>query len=166
MSSLTAHFAQPCSHETSLSTEQADAIIAQALALLEQRIFATGPKISGLKAVADYLRLQLIHEPSEVFAAVFLTTRHQVIAIETLFRGTIDSSEVHPRVVVQRAMAHNAAAVIVAHQHPSGHAQPSAADLILTKDLRCALQMLDVRLLDHFVIGKGTPFSLAKRGLL
>ncbi|VFR32062.1 DNA repair protein RadC [plant metagenome] len=143
-----------------------DHIIAKAIALLEQRIYATGPTLENPQAARDYLRLQLMQEPHEVFAAVFLTTRHQVIACEYLFRGTVDEADIHPRVVVQRALVHNAAALIVAHQHPSGSTEPSAGDRAVTSRLRMALDLIDVRLLDHVIIGRGTPFSFADRGLL
>lgn len=143
-----------------------DHIVAQAISILERRFFAAGCMLSGPDDVCDYLRLKLTQEPNEVFVAIFLTTKHQVIACETLFRGTIDSAEVHPRVVVQRALSLNAAALIVGHQHPSGETQPSAADKEVTAKLKQALAMLDIRLLDHFIIGRGHPFSFAAKGLL
>jgi DNA repair protein RadC len=147
-------------------TEHENRIIAQAIEFLERRLFANGPHLLDQKAASDYLRLTLMSEPSEVFAAVFLSSKHQVIACETLFRGSIDGAQVHPRVVVQRALAHNAAALIVAHQHPSGCSDPSPADERLTQRLKNALDCVDVRLLDHFIIGKGEPFSFASNGLL
>ncbi|RMX06776.1 DNA repair protein RadC [Corticibacter populi] len=148
------------------SSRSDDRIIAKAIALLEQRLYATGPIVTTPQAARDYLRLQLMQEPSEVFAVVFLTTQHQVIACETLFRGSVDTTEIHPRVIVQRALLHNAAALIVSHQHPSGNTTPSAADRALTSRLRMALDLIDVRLLDHLVIGKGEPYSFAYHGLL
>ncbi|MBA4243688.1 MAG: DNA repair protein RadC [Pseudomonas sp.] len=141
-------------------------IIAQAIELLERRLFNSGPQLLNPEAVSDYLRLKLMPEPSEVFVAVFLSSKHQVIACETLFRGSIDSAQVHPRVVVQQALAHNAAALIVAHQHPSGCSDPSPADERLTQRLKSALDCVDVRLLDHFIVGLGEPFSFASNGLL
>lgn len=143
-----------------------DRIIAKAIALLEQRLYATGPTVTGPEAARDYLRLQLMQEPSEVFAVVFLTTQHQVIACETLFRGTVDAADIHPRVIVQRALFHNAAALLVAHQHPSGSTTPSAADRAITSRLRMALDLIEVRLLDHLVIGRGEPYSFAYHGML
>jgi len=151
---------------TTPSSEHDDWIVAQAIALLEHRLYASGPTLTWPDVARDYLRLQLMQEPSEVFAVVFLTTKHQVIAFEVLFRGTIDSADVHPRVIMQRALVHNAAALIVAHQHPSGGTEPSAADRVLTQRLREALDMIDVRMLDHFVIGKGEPYSFALNGLI
>src|SRR5690606_13373899 len=97
-------------------------------------------------------------------AALFLDTRHRALAFEELFRGTVDGAEVHPREVVRRALAHNAAALIVGHNHPSGSAEPSAADRAVTARLKQSLALVDVRLLDHFVIGDGAPVSLAARG--
>ena len=95
---------------------------------------------------------------------MFLDTRHRALAFEELFHGGVDGAEVHPREVVRRALAHNAAAVIVGHNHPSGNPEPSAADHAVTRRLKDALALVDVRLLDHFVIGDGAPVSLAERG--
>ena len=141
-------------------------IIAQAMELLERRLFANGPRLLDIEAATAYLRIKLMQEPSEVFVAIFLSSRHQVIACETLFRGTIDEAQIHPRVVVQQALAHNAAALVIAHQHPSGCSDPSHSDERLTQRLKSALDYVDVRLLDHFIVGKGEPFSFAVNGLL
>lgn len=143
-----------------------DWIIQQAITVLEHRIFKAGPQISSPSAVRDYLRMQLITEPNEVFAVVFLDNRHQVLAYEPMFKGTIDGAAVYPRVVVQRALALNAAAVIFAHQHPSGVAEPSQSDHRITQHLQDALRLIDVRVLDHFIIGQGAPYSFSERGLL
>lgn len=150
----------------SSSNEHDNRIIQQAISLLEHRLFATGPLLQSPQDAQDYLRLTMMQEPNEVFVACFLTSRHQVIACETLFRGTIDSATVHPRVVVQRALEHNTAALIVAHNHPSGDSEPSSADKVLTKRLQTSLECVDIRLLDHFIIGRGLPFSFAEAGLL
>jgi DNA repair protein RadC len=117
-------------------------------------------------ACANYLRAQIGGHPYEVFACLFLDQRHRVIAFEEMFRGSIDGASVHPREVVRRCMAHNAAAVILAHNHPSGVAEPSQADREITLELKRALALIDVRVLDHFIIGGGTPTSLALRGML
>jgi DNA repair protein RadC len=109
--------------------------------------------------------LQLRDRPYEVFACLFLDTRHRVIAFEELFRGTIDGASVHPRELVRRALEHNAAAVILAHNHPSGVAEPSAADRQITTRLKDALALVDVRVLDHCVVGDEIV-SFAERGLL
>ena len=117
-------------------------------------------------ACADYLRARILAYPYEVFACVFLDNRHRVIAFEELFRGSIDGASVHPREVVRRCLAHNAAAVIFAHNHPSGVAEPSQADRDITHELKRSLALIDVRVLDHFVVGAGQPVSLAERGML
>jgi len=149
-----------------IATQHEDWIIQQAFVLLEHRIFKAGPKLCDPAAVRDYLRLKLVAEPNEVFAVVFLDSQHQVLAYEPLFKGTVDGTAVYPRVVVQRALALNAAAVILAHQHPSGVTQPSSADRVLTDRLKQALAMVHVRVLDHFIIGQGAPYSFAEAGLL
>ncbi len=114
----------------------------------------------------DYLVARLRDYDYEVFACVFLDSRHRVIAFEELFKGTLAGTSVHPREVVKRALAHAAAAVIVAHNHPSGVAEPSHSDEILTKRLQDALALVEVRVLDHLVIGDGYAVSFAERGLL
>jgi len=114
----------------------------------------------------DYLQARLAHHPYEVFACLFLDNRHRVIACEELFRGTVNGASVHPREVVRRALAHNAAALILAHNHPSGVAEPSQADIQLTGRLRDALALVDVRVLDHLVVAPGDWASLAERGLI
>lgn len=115
---------------------------------------------------ADYIALSLRGRAREVFAAAFLDSRHRVVAFEELFQGTLDGASVHPREVVRRALRHGAAAVIIAHNHPSGVAEPSAADIAITNRLRDALALVDIRLLDHFIVGDGRPLSLAARGHL
>ena len=116
------------------------------------------------QAVRDYLKSMLRHEPHEVFGCLFLDSRHQVLGFEVLFRGSIDNTSVHPRQVVKRALAHNAAALILCHNHPSGNTDPSQADRVLTKRLQKALDLIDVRVLDHFIIGDGDPLSMAEYG--
>ena len=113
-----------------------------------------------------FLQAQLRHYPYEVFACLFLDNRHRVIVFEELFRDTLDGASVHPREVVKRALEHNAAALILAHNHPSGIGEPSEADRRITLRLREALALVDIRLLDHFVIGDGEPVSLAELGML
>ncbi|MFJ2365006.1 DNA repair protein RadC [Pseudomonas sp. NPDC087697] len=114
--------------------------------------------------VRNYLKAMLRHEPHEVFGCLFLDSRHRVLAFEILFRGSIDSASVYPRQVVKRALAHNAAALILCHNHPSGSAEPSQADRALTKRLQEALDLVDVRVLDHFIVGDGDPLSMAEYG--
>ena len=125
-----------------------------------------GEGLTDPAASARYLKAQLGGYPYEVFACLFLDNRHRVIAFEELFRGSIDGASVHPREVVRHCMQHNAAAVIFAHNHPSGVAEPSAADRAITLRLRDALALVEVRVLDHFVIGSGMPTSLAQRGMI
>ncbi len=118
------------------------------------------------QATRDYLMARLRNHPQEVFACLFLDNRHRVISFDEMFYGTIDGASVYPREVVRRAMSHNAAAVILAHNHPSGIAEPSQADERITRRLKDALSLVDVRTLDHFVIGDGEAVSFAERGLL
>ena len=113
-----------------------------------------------------YLTSRLRHLPHEVFACLFLDNRHRVIAFEELFRGTIDGASVHPREVVKHALHYNAAALILAHNHPSGVAEPSRADVQITRRLVAALGLVDIRVLDHLVIGDAEAVSLAERGQL
>jgi DNA repair protein RadC len=127
----------------------------------KQRDALTSPQ-----AVRDYLRLQLGTREYEVFVVVFLDTQHRVIAIEELFRGTLKETSVYPREVVKRALAHNAGAIIFAHNHPSGVAEPSRADEAITQTLKQALSLVDVRVLDHFIVAAGGGVSLAERGLI
>ncbi len=127
----------------------------------KQRDALTSPQ-----AVRDYLRLQLGTREYEVFMAVFLDTQNRVIAMEELFRGTLKETSVYPREVVKRALAHNAGAVIFAHNHPSGVAEPSRADEAITRALKQALALVDVRVLDHFIVAAGGGVSLAERGLV
>lgn len=123
-----------------------------------------GPALLSPTDSAGYLKARLRDYPFEVFAVLFLDTRHRAIACEELFRGSIDGAAVHPREVVRRALAHNAAAVILAHNHPSGVAEPSDADRMITRRLQDALALVEIRVLDHLVIGDGAPVSLAARG--
>ncbi len=122
--------------------------------------------LSSPQAVRDYLRLQLGSREYEVFMAVFLDTQNRVIAMEELFRGSLKETSVYPREVVKRALAHNAAALIFAHNHPSGVAEPSRADELITQALKQALALVDVRVLDHFIVAAGGGVSLAERGLI
>lgn len=124
------------------------------------------PSLGNPRDSGDYLRARLRHLPYEVFACLFLDNRHRVLAFEELFRGTVDGASVHPREVVRACLGHNACAVIFAHNHPSGVAEPSAADRAITRELGRALELIGVRVLDHLVIGAGEPVSMAARGLL
>ncbi len=125
-----------------------------------------GDALGSPEDTRRFLSARLRDYPHEVFACLFLDNRHRVITFEELFRGTIDAASVYPREVVKRALTLNAAAIIIAHNHPSGVAEPSSADRALTRRLQEALQLVDIRLLDHFVVGDGPPVSFAERGLL
>lgn len=114
--------------------------------------------------VKEYIHSKLCGNTNEVFSALFLDNQHRVIAFEELFFGTINASSVHPRVIIQRCLKHNAAAVIVAHNHPSGVAEPSLSDVNITKTIKTALALVDVRLLDHLVVASHQVVSLAERG--
>ena len=145
---------------------------AQLMAVLElsrrylQTRIAEQDVLTSPEATRDYLKLKLYRLPYEVFACLFLDNRHRVIRYEELFRGTIDGASVHPREVVRKVMETNAAAVIFAHNHPSGVAEPSQADLRITQRLKDALALVEVRVLDHLIVGEGQGTSLAERGLL
>lgn len=126
----------------------------------------TGPSLSNPRATRDFLSAKLRHLEHEVFCCLYLDKRHRLIGFEELFRGTIDGASVHPREVVKLALRRNAAAVIVAHNHPSGVAEPSQADELVTQRVKEALALVDIRLLDHVIVGDGVSVSLAERGLL
>ena len=146
--------------------------IAQLMAVLElsrrylHEMLLRGDPLESPDVTEQYLKTALRDQSHEVFACLFLDTRHRVIAFEELFHGTIDGATVYPRVVAEKALGHGAAALIVAHNHPSGISEPSLADQAITRRLKDALALLDIRLLDHFVIGDGAPVSMASRGLL
>ena len=149
-----------------------DAKYAQLAAVLElarrhlEASLTRGDALTSPGLTRRYLVSRLRHLDREVFLGLFLDNRHRILACKELSHGTLDGATVHPREVVRRALALNAAALIVAHNHPSGIAEPSAADAAVTLRLRDALALVEVRLLDHFVIGDAEPVSLAERGLL
>ncbi len=132
---------------------------------LAQRL-AQRTVMSSPQQVKDFLRLQLAHEGQEVFAVMFLDVQNQLLQFEPMFRGTLSQTSVYPREVVKRALAVQASAVILAHNHPSGIAEPSRADEFLTQTLKQALQLIDVRVIDHLVVGGDQAISFAERGLL
>lgn len=125
-----------------------------------------GPALVAPEATRAFLTAQLRDKPYEVFCCLHLDNRHRLIAFEELFRGTIDGASVHPREVVRQALAHNAAAVILAHNHPSGVAEPSQADELITQRLKEALALIDIRVLDHLIVGDSRCLSFAEQGLL
>jgi DNA repair protein RadC len=118
------------------------------------------------QAVKDYLQLQLASKKHECFAVLFLDNQHRLLALEELFRGTLAQTSVYPREVVLRALHHHAAAVVLAHNHPSGTVQPSRADESLTQALKAALALVDVRVLDHVIVTQGQSLSMAEKGLI
>ncbi|WP_426683826.1 DNA repair protein RadC [Xanthomonas translucens pv. undulosa] len=123
-----------------------------------------GTTLNDPGAAGRYFAQRLRARPHEVFAVLFLDTKHRSLAFEELFQGTLDGAEVYPREVLRRALAHNAAAVIIGHNHPSGNPEPSSADRAVTHRLKQALGLVDIRLLDHFIVGDGVPVSMAARG--
>ncbi|MFN4103397.1 MAG: RadC family protein [Tepidimonas sp.] len=124
------------------------------------------PVLDAPAAVTDVLRLHMADRAHEVFAVLFLDSQHRLIALEELFRGTLDQTSVYPREVALRALHHGAAAIILAHNHPSGVAEPSRADEALTRHLKAALGLLDIRVLDHFIVTRAGCTSMAERGLI
>ena len=124
------------------------------------------PAFESPEQVKHYLRLQLGARPHEVFAVLFLDAQNRLLALDELFRGSLTQTSVYPREVVKRALSHNAAAVILSHNHPSGLAEPSKADEYLTQTLKSALALVDVQVLDHIVVGRDQAVSFAERGLL
>ncbi len=144
---------------------QLQAVLEMARRALDERIRTTDA-LNSPAAVRDYLRLTLASLPHEVFVAVFLTAQNRVIAVDEMFRGTLTQTSVYPREIVKRALAHNAASVILAHNHPSGEASPSSADRSLTRTLADALALVDVRVLDHFIVAPGAALSFAEQGML
>ena len=140
--------------------------VCEAAAVYQARQFVGRSALSNPRATRHFFSQQLAFREAEAFGCAFLDNRHRVIAFEILFRGTIDGASVHPREVVRRALELNAAAAIFAHNHPSGVAEPSQADELITRRLKEALAMVDIRLLDHIVIGHEATESFAERGLL
>jgi DNA repair protein RadC len=124
------------------------------------------PVFNSPLVVREYLQLQIGHLPHEVFCVLFLDAQHRLLACEELFRGTLTQTSVYPREVVKQCLQHNAASVILAHNHPSGLLEPSRADELLTQTLKSSLSLIDVRILDHFVVGGTGAVSFAERGLL
>ena len=133
---------------------------------LISRKFVRGMPLSTPRDTRIFLKLKLAELERETFAAIFLDSQHRVITYEELFFGTIDGSSVHPREVVKKALSVNAAAIIFAHNHPSGIAEPSEADLRITERLKSALLLVDIRVLDHFIVGDPEIMSFAERGIL
>jgi DNA repair protein RadC len=142
-----------------------EVLIDAALKILAEQ-FVRGELLESPTATRKYLALRFSSLEHEVFCCLFLDNRHRLIACDELFRGTIDGASVHPREVVKRALAHNAAAVILSHNHPSGVAEPSQADELITLRLKDALGVVDIRVLDHLIVAGAKVVSLAERGIL
>ena len=150
---------------TELNEMEKQSLMALALTMLAEQ-HRPGEALSSPDETRSYLRLRLAERKNEVFGCVFLDNRHRIIEVTELFQGTIDGASVHPRVVVQKALACNAAATLLFHNHPSGVAEPSHADEAITRRLKKALALVDVRVLDHFVVSAGETVSFAERGLV
>ena len=164
--STRARLLPPDPQRTRSLSEDEQTLIAQAIRCLERQYLVKQDVLTSPEATRAYLQLRLAGLTYEVFSLLLLDNRHRVILYEELFRGTIDGASVHCRDVVRRVIETNAAAVIFAHNHPSGVAEPSQSDLRLTQRLKEALALIDVRVLDHVIIGDGAWVSLAERGLL
>ncbi|EKN4209064.1 TPA: DNA repair protein RadC [Yersinia enterocolitica] len=153
----------PTAAEIPPTTQRA---IKRALTLLETHLREPGTSFTSLGTVSDWLRLRMARLEREVFMVLWLDNQHRLLAHETLFTGSINSTEVHPREIVKAALQHNAAAVLLAHCHPSGHAEPSVADQQITGKIKDALALVEVRMLDHCIVGGMTVYSFAEHGLL
>jgi DNA repair protein RadC len=140
-------------------------ILDRAQALLAQRYRTGSPVLTSPALTRDFLRMHVGASECEIFGILHLDSRHRLIAVENLFRGTINSASVHPREVVKAALVHNAAAVVLFHNHPSGLSEPSAADELITRRLKEALALIDVRVLDHLIVAESI-YSFAEHGLL
>lgn len=146
-----------------------DSIIERAIKLIQSKLKTPGKALTSPNLVRDYLILHLAQFEEEHFSLVLMDTQHRVIGFENVFRGTIDGASVYPREIVKIALAHNAAAVILAHNHPSGNPEPSNADIHLTNRLKESLALIDVRVLDHIIVGgcsQTLTVSFAERGLI
>lgn len=152
---------------TSLAyTEDEAFLIQQALDILERHVLQPSSPIECPDEVRDFLRLKMGREDHEVFAVLFLDTHHRLLAFEVLFHGTINALHVHPRRILQRALEHNCAAIILVHNHPSGVTTPSWEDQQLTTNMKRLLAELDIQLLDQFIVGQRDIYSFAEHGLL
>jgi DNA repair protein RadC len=143
-----------------------DAVIRAALAILEARMKAATVCMGSVDEACDFVNLQIGVLDREVFAVMFLNAQHRLIAFDVMFQGTLTQTSVYPREVARRALEHNAAAVVLAHNHPSGEVSPSQADKLLTRNLDQALALVEVRVLDHIIVGGGRSFSFARSGLM
>ena len=148
-----------------MSRVEEDRLIYDALDILQKR-FQDRTVLDSPESVRDYLTVWLTEREQECFVALFLDTRHRVLEMKTMFFGTLDGATVYPREVVKEALRYNAGAVIFCHNHPSGVTEPSLADQALTRRLKEALGTVDIRVLDHFIVGGGICVSMAERGMI
>jgi len=148
-----------------LSESEQASIVKLALSVLWER-YSPGELLTSTDATRDFLRLLLSERKNEVFGTIFLDNRHRILCVDELFQGTLDGASVHPRVVLQKVLECNAAAVVFYHNHPSGIAEPSIADKKITQRLKEALSLVDVRVLDHIVVGSEGTVSFAESGIL
>ncbi len=146
--------------------EDSDALIINALRCLEIRLHHHSAILNNSRNVRAYLRLQLAEEESEMFSVLFLNTQHRLLAFEKLFRGSINEAVVYPRTIVQKALEHNAAKVILAHNHPSNNCSPSTADKEITESIRKILNVIDVQVVDHVIVSRQGSFSFSEHSLL
>ena len=153
-----------CSTDATLEHE--DRLISEAKAVLYARLKKLGQSLESSDSVRDFLILELAGLEREVFGCLFLDSRNRLIEYRQLFMGTVDSCSVYPREIVKAALHINASAIVLAHNHPSGYVEPSQADIKITKDLRSILVELDIRVLDHFIVGRNDTLSFAERGLI
>ncbi len=150
---------------TTLNEREKQSLIALAFSVLKEQ-HKPGVLLTNPTRTREYLRLRLRDRSAEIFGCLFLDSQHRVIDVAELFQGTIDGASVYPRVVVQQALSFNAAAVMCFHNHPSGVAEPSHADEAITRRLKEALALVDIRVLDHFIVCAGESVSMAERGLI
>lgn len=154
----------PAYNVTAIAADRDDRIIEQAVRILKSRMKEKGIEVTSPQGSMEYFKLQIAEKKHEVFCALYLDTRHRMIAFEEAFQGTVDGCSIHPRVIAARCLELGAAAVIFAHNHPSDDPTPSQADIQITKCLKTALSVLDVRVLDHLVVTRDECVSLAQRG--
>ena len=153
-------------YSTEKTFEQENQLIAEAKHILYKRLQTRDQVLSSPRSVRNYLCLQLAKQQREVFSCLFVDSQHRLIKYQEMFFGTIDACSVYPREVVKAALKENAAALIMAHNHPSGVPEPSQSDRHITRRLQDALLLVDVRVLDHFIVGGDTVVSFSERGLL
>lgn len=156
----------PSYGRTTRDKKEEDNVIDRAISFLERRLRSPGEAMMSPSTARNLLALRLAELPHEVFACIWLDSQHRMIAYDEMFRGTLTQTSVYPREVLKSALKHNAAAVIFSHNHPSGVAEPSWADELLTNELKSALAMIDVRVLDHIIVGGTATTSFAERGLI